>query len=304
MILNVRNETSRLRAVVLGQPKSMGEIPTVEQTYDSKSRESVRIGLYPTEQEVTSEMNAFEEVLKKYDVQVFRPWELENCNQVFARDVGFVIDDHFVISNLIEDREDEQEAYELIINSISQKNVHKVPEEVHVEGGDVILWNDFMFVGTYKQADYSSYKTARTNAAAIEFLKRKFPTKWVIDMELVKDDNDPYKGILHLDCCFQPIGDNKAIIYKNGFLNERHYQVLLDLFGRKNVFEVTREEMYMMTPNVFSISPEVVVSEQNFTRLNNHMRNEWGITVEEIPYRQVSRMGGLLRCSTMPLIRD
>jgi hypothetical protein len=62
--------------------------------------------------------------------------------------------------------------------------------------------------------------------------------------------------------------------------------------------------MYWMNPNVFSISPEIVVSEQNFTRLNNHMREVWGMTVEEIPYRNVSRMGGLLRCSTLPLIRE
>lgn len=87
-------------------------------------------------------------------------------------------------------------------------------------------------------------------------------------------------------------------------LNPRHYHVLIDLFGRDNVFEVTREEMYWMSPNIFSIAPDVVVSEQNFKRLNRHMRDEWGITVEEIPYREISKMGGLLRCSTMPLIRD
>ena len=304
MILNVTNETSRLRAVVLGQPDGMGDEPKLYDTFDSKSRESVKRGIYPHEDDVTAEMNAFEQVLKKYDVQVFRPWVIEDLNQVFARDVGFVIDDKFIMANLIEDREAEQKAYERIIDSLSPKHIVHTPEDVHVEGGDVILWNEFMFVGCYKQADYSGFKTARTNAKAIEFLKNQFPNKWVMDMELVKDDNDPFKGILHLDCTFQPVGKDKAIIYKNGFLNERHYQILLDLFGRKNVFEVTREEMYWMNPNVFSISPEVVVSEQNFTRLNRHMRDEWGMTVEEIPYREVSKMGGLLRCSTLPLIRD
>lgn len=304
MILNVTNETAPLRAVVLGQPGGMGEDPDLKDTFDSKSRESVKRGIYPKEEDVTHEMEAFEKVLKKYDVQVFRPWVIEDLNQVFSRDVGFVIDDKFIIANLIEDREEEQKAYERIIDSISEKNIIKTPEDVHVEGGDVILWNEFMFVGCYKQPDYSNYKTARTNAKAVEFLKHHFPNKWVIDMELVKDDHDPFRGILHLDCTFQPVGKDKAIIYKNGFLNERHYQILLDLFGRKNVFEVTREEMYSMNTNIFSISPEVVVSEEKFTRLNQHMREEWGITVEEIPYYEVSKMGGLLRCSTMPLIRE
>ncbi len=303
MILNVKNETSKLEAVVLGIPNSMGSEPTLEETYDSKSYESVKLNQYPKEEDVIYEMNEFEKVLKKHSVQVFRPWVLEDCNQVFARDVGMAIDDKFIIANIIPDRADEQEAYERIISSIAKEKVIHVPEEVHVEGGDVILWNEFMFVGCYKQSDYKNYKTARTNFEAVQFFKDLFPNKWVIDMELVKDDFDPYKGILHLDCTFQPVGHNKAIIYKDGFLNPMHYDILISLFGRDNVFEVTQEEMYWMCPNVFSISPDVVVSEKNFTRLNNHMREVWGMTVEEIPYRNVSRMGGLLRCSTMPLIR-
>lgn len=304
MILHVKNETSKLQAVVLGIPDSMGPDPTLEETYDSKSYESVKLGHYPKEVDVKMEMDAFEAVLKKHQVQVFRPWVLEDCNQVFARDVGMAIDDKFIISNIIPDRADEQEAYERIISSIAPDKIVKIPEEVHVEGGDVILWNEFMFIGTYKGSDYKNFKTARTNFEAVQFFKDLFPNKWVIDLELVKDDFDPYKGILHLDCTFQPVGHNKAIIYKDGFLNQMHYDILISLFGRDNVFEVTKEEMYWMNPNVFSISPEVVVSEQNFTRLNNHMRNEWGMTVEEIPYRNVSRMGGLLRCSTLPLIRE
>jgi N-dimethylarginine dimethylaminohydrolase len=59
-----------------------------------------------------------------------------------------------------------------------------------------------------------------------------------------------------------------------------------------------------LIPLVFSISPKVVVSEQNFNRLNNFMETEWGLTVERVPYHEISKMGGLLRCSTLPLIRQ
>lgn len=37
MQLNVKNETSTLKAVVLGQPGSIGKVPTLEETYDAKS---------------------------------------------------------------------------------------------------------------------------------------------------------------------------------------------------------------------------------------------------------------------------
>ncbi|MGI9551956.1 MAG: amidinotransferase, partial [Aurantibacter sp.] len=48
---------------------------------------------------------------------------------------------------------------------------------------------------------------------------------------------------------------------------------------------------------------EVVVVERNFTRLNNWLRHH-GFTVEDIAYGEISKQGGLLRCSTMPLIRE
>ena len=60
--------------------------------------------------------------------------------------------------------------------------------------------------------------------------------------------------------------------------------------------------MYQMFSNVFSISNEVVVSEKNFIRLNTWLR-EQGFTVEEVPYAEIAKQEGLLRCSTMPLIR-
>lgn len=123
-------------------------------------------------------------------------------------------------------------------------------------------------------------------------------------LELKKHNTDPRAGILHLDCTFMPVGKGHAIIYKDGFMYPQDYHTLLDLFGRENVFEITREEMYYMNTNVFSISPEVVVSEKNFIRLNTFMEEVWGMTVERVPYYEISKMGGLLRCSTLPLIRE
>jgi len=134
-------------------------------------------GVYPTEEAIYKEMSAFEKVLLKYDVQVFRPWTLENCNQVFARDVGFVIDDKIINSNIIPDREDEKEAYEVIYDQIAYNKIYNLPERAHVEGGDVVLYNDFVFLGLYTGEDYSKLKTARTNLYAFNFLKELFPEK-------------------------------------------------------------------------------------------------------------------------------
>ena len=304
MKLNIVNETSRLRSVVLGQPVSMGAIPTLEESYDAKSYHSIQNGIYPSESDIVHEMSAFEQILKKYDVEVYRPQIIKDYNQVFARDVAFVIEDKMIISNIIADRYDEQDAYRKIFARVGWKKIINLPDSAHIEGGDVIVWNDFIFVGTCFSEDYRSFKTARTNEYAIEILKEYFPKKRILDFELNKNDQDPYKGILHLDCTFNPVGKDKCIIYKGGFVDESDYQLIIDIFGEENCFQVSDQEMFQMFPNIFSISHDIVVSDQSFTRLNNHLRNEWGMTVEEVPYREISKMGGLLRCSTMPLVRE
>ena len=304
MKLNIKNETGKLKSVVLGQPKSMGPIPTLEESYDAKSYHSIEHNIYPKEEDIISEVSAFEAVLKKYDVEVLRPAIIKDYNQVFARDVAFVIEDKMIISNVIKDREDEQEAYRKIFEKVEWRKIINLPETAHIEGGDVIVWNDYLFIGTCYSEDYGSFKTARTNEYAIEILKEYFPKKRIIDLDLKKNDKIPYEGILHLDCTFNPIGKDKCIIYKNGFVDQNDYELIIDIFGEENCFHVTDEEMFEMNPNIFSISPEVVVSDHTFTRMNKHLRDVWGFTVEEIPYREVSKMGGLLRCSTMPLVRE
>ena len=304
MNLHVQSETSRLRAVVLGLPYSPGPTPTLDQTFDSKSYESVLHGVYPVEEDMVKEMDAFLAVLKKYDVDVYRPAPVENCNQVFSRDVGFVIDDKIIVSNIIPDRQEEIDAYEEIYRQIHYKQIYNLPESVHVEGGDVVLYKDYIFLGQYDFPDYRQVKTARTNRLALDYLKMIFPEKTIFPLNLLKSDTDPYQGILHLDCTFMPVGRDKAIIYKKGFMNPRDADHLIEIFGKENVFEITTEEMYFMNSNVFSISEDVVVTEEHFTRLNKHLREKWGMTVETVPYREISKMGGLLRCSTLPLRRD
>ena len=146
-------------------------------------------------------------------------------------------------------------------------------------------------------------KTARTNRLALDYLNMIFPGKTIIPLNLRKSDTDPYEGILHLDCTFMPVGRDKAIIYRDGFMNPRDADHLIDMFGPENVFVLTQEEMYWMNSNVFSIAPDVVVVEEHFTRLKAWLESR-GMTVETVPYREISKMGGLLRCSTLPLRRD
>ena len=87
MKLYINDETSRLKKVILGIGESFGGTPDLENTYDPKSRENIKKGTFPIENDIIYEMDAFAKVLEKYDVEVFRPTVIENYNQLNMSEV-------------------------------------------------------------------------------------------------------------------------------------------------------------------------------------------------------------------------
>lgn len=300
--LKIENETDDLEAVLLGTARSPGPVPSLEEAYDPKSKYYIRKGEYPKEEDMVKEMTAFENVLKKYGVEVYRPEVLTDVNQVFSRDIFFVIGDKLVIPNILKDRRGETQAVQYLLDKMDSEQILRMPEGARAEGGDVMPWNGHIFIGYSKPEDFAKYEVSRTNQAGVDFLVDNFKDWKVHAFELNKSDDDPRQNALHLDCCFQPIGKDKAILFPGGFKNQEDLDFLVDFFGKENIIEIDREEMYHMNSNVFSISPTVIVSENNFKRLNSLLR-EKGFTVETIPYGEISKQEGLLRCSTMPLRR-
>lgn len=298
----IKDETAPLKAVMVGRATSNGSTPSIDEAYDPKSIEHLKAGTYPTEADMIFEIEGLAEKLRSLGVEVYRPELIENYNQIFSRDIGFVVDDTFVYSNILPDREDELGAVKPILDLFDPTKILSPPEQVHVEGGDVMPHKQFLFVGTYLQEDYQSYITARTNKAAVEWLSETFKDQEVKAFELKKSNTDPYTNALHLDCCFQPVGEKYAIIHKEGFLHEQDAEWLINYFEKENVFEISAKEMYAMNSNIFSVAPDIVISDVRFDRLN-HWLGDKGIRVEAIPYGEIAKQEGLLRCSTLPLIR-
>lgn len=301
--LNIQDEISPLKKVVLGRADSSGPVPDLKDAYDPKSAEHIKAGTYPKDENMIQEMDAVDQVFKKYNVEVFRPKLIEDYNQLFSRDIAFVIEDKFIIANILEDRSREIDAMDYVINQIDPEKVLRFPDKAHIEGGDVMPWGEYIFVGTYYDTDYSKFITARTNMKGVEHLQKLFPHKKIKSFSLKKSNTVAEENALHLDCCFQPLGRGKAIIHKEGFLVQEEYEWLINLFGEENCFHISKKEMYQMNSNVFSINPDTVISEKNFDRLNSWLTKQ-GFTVEEVPYSEIGKQGGLLRCTTLPLERE
>jgi len=301
--INIINETAKLKVVVVGIADDFGGTPNIEDCYDPKSREHVIAGTYPTNEACIKELEALVNVFRKYDVEVFRPKNIHGLNQIFSRDIAFAIDNMLIIPNIIKDRKKEINGINEVLSQVTKENKKKMPTNARAEGGDVMPFNEYVFVGYSENEDFEKYTVARTNRAGLDFLIETFPNKKVKGFELNKSDENPKENALHLDCCFQPIGKSMAIIYKEGFKKIEDVEFLMSYFSSENIIEISKEEMYNMNSNIFSISEDVVISEKGFTRLNDNLRNR-GFIVEEVSYSEIAKMGGLLRCSTMPLVRE
>ena len=298
----IQNEYGRLDTVVVGLATEMGGVPELEECYDARSYESVKMGVFPEEKDCTDQLKGLIEILESNGVKVLRPSLIYSLNQVFARDIAFVIEDQYIIPNVIADRAQERDAMAEIEKIIPSWNIIMMPSGCYAEGGDVIVDNDYVLVGVSDDHTFENYKTARTNYRGMDYLADEFPAKEFKGFELHKDDHDPLKGSLHLDCAFQPIGGGGALIAPHLFKNESDVQWLIERYGEMNVYSCSPEEAYSLGTNVFSFSPkDIIVSEKS--EAMQYWLKERGLNVHSVVYDEIVKMGGLLRCTTMPLKR-
>ena len=173
----VKNEIDKIETVLLGIGDDFGDIPNLNSCYDPKSKEHVIAGTFPKQEDINVEINNLLEVFNKYNINVIRPKNLKGLNQIFVRDICFVIDNKLIIPNIIDNRKNEQLALNDLKNNIGIENIIYMPEETYIEGGDIILHNDYIFIGYSKKSDFNKFLVARTNLEAVKFIEKTFPNK-------------------------------------------------------------------------------------------------------------------------------
>ena len=302
MKLRAVNEWDALHTVVVGTAASMGGTPAVEESYDPKSKEHILAGTFPTEGDCQRELNELTTLLSDHGVTVLRPHVLPDVNQIFARDVGAVVDDRLVVTRMISDRSQEWQGISPLLDTVNPNHLRQPPQGVRVEGGDVMPMNGELWVGYSAEEDFHAFTTARTNEAALDWLSDEFPDWNVRGFQLSKSDDNPKANALHLDCCLSVLAGGHAIFHADGLKREEDRKALRDAF-QGNLLEVDASEMYHMQCNLISISPEDVVSCPTFGRVNDQL-NAWGYRVHTTPMQETAKMEGLLRCVTMPLFRQ
>ena len=299
MNINVFDENSQLKELVVGNSFNFKSQINFRDLYDPISLYNYLKGSFPNKYKLQNQISNFKKILLKYNIKI-HDLEVLDTNQIFVRDLGFIIDNKFFISSILPDRELEIKGLKKIMKQIN--NIVKLPKNAHIEGGDVVLDENHIFIGYYGQKDYKNQITARTNKKAIKIIRNFFPNKKTIPLEIIKSPHLPTRNALHLDCCFQPVSENKAVICMEAFKNPLELNYLVSLYGLENIFQITLKEMSKLYSNFFSINKNTVISDKRFHRLNRWFQ-KIGVNVEKVNFSEISKLGGLFRCSTLPLIR-
>lgn len=199
--------------------------------------------------------------------------------QMFTRDIGFVVGEQMFVSNLEKEvRKGETKALRAFLDEqkISYQNI----ESGTIEGGDVLIHAPYLFVGIGE----------RTTEAALPELKKKIGKDWkIIPIHLAE-------GVLHLDCVLSILNED-LIVWCPELITDQH-KTLEKLFRHR--IAVTKEESFHLAANVLTVNPEHVLVGAKQYRLHEELRNH-DIKVHPIDWSEIKKLGGLFRCASCPL---
>lgn len=297
MTFFTQDELGKLQTVLIGRCDHLQSISPENFYIDPISKKTVTSNQLPHEHEINSQINYLVNLLSSLDITVIRPHKIKHTCPLFVRDLGFVIANKLFKSNIKTPRKKEFKAIDQPLADQLGTIVNLDPS-VFVEGGDVICWNDYIFVGYNDNPVFTSEITARTNSKAIDALSYHFPNKKVIGLRLQKSNTDPLINALHLDCVFMPFGSQFALIHMNSFVDQEALSTLHKIF-EGNLISVTTDEMRQFSCNILSLSHKTVICSDS-SKISNILDN-LGLTVHKVPFNLVEKLGGSIRCVSLPL---
>ncbi|MBI4919038.1 hypothetical protein HY837_03850 [archaeon] len=282
--LNVNSETGVLKEVVLGCPYTFNQVPL--KILNERQKHFFGVNA-PRKEKIIEEYENFKQCLIKNSVKIHEVEPVEGVQeQIFTRDVGFVINDVFVVSSMAkEERKNEIKGLNKILEKIHPSKILYAPENANIEGGDVIYDKEEIFVGIGQ----------RTGLQGLFFLKKNFPNYKITPIYLKRPSQG--EDVLHLDCSFMPICKEHAFLYRQGI-----YDLPRSFQDKYSFILLTKEEQQELFTNVLSLSPTKVISRKSSKKMNLYLE---GLNVEvlELNFYETTKIGGAFRCASLPLYR-
>ncbi|MDP2637024.1 MAG: arginine deiminase family protein [bacterium] len=217
-------------------------------------------------------------------VRLVYAWNVHDAwTQFFTRDACFVVGDTLYLGVFRDPiRKLEKRGVEFLKNQFDKVVELTTPS---IEGGDVFVHGDKVFVGIGRQTTHGAFKELQGHLEPQGF--------HCVPVEC-------NESVLHLDCRFNIIGPDKAMILPDGIS-------LSGIATLEKYFElvvlVGEEHKKSLATNYLIISPrEVIVDERN-TQVADILQDA-RYRVIPIPFTEPTKVWGGIRCATCPLVRE
>ncbi|MFX0563723.1 hypothetical protein C6Y01_03580 [Bacillus sp. NMCC46] len=270
------SEYDDLQEVLLCSPIYMEIKQIINETQKHFARENI------SQMKAVAQHKQLIQTLKNHQVRpIMLPANDRFPEQVFTRDIGFTIGHTLFVSSMAAPV---RQGEEQLLKEWAQGNGLKTVTLTNgtIEGGDVLVDQTRVFVGTSK----------RTNPSAIHQLKKELPDHDIIPIHL-----PPH--ILHLDCVMNILSHDEILIYPEAFKKEDLHLLKMHY----DLIEISEQEQFTLGPNVLSIGQKKVISlpinQQTNAALTAH-----GYTVIEVDFSEIIKSGGSFRCCTLPIRRS
>lgn len=263
MKIKVRNRYDKLKEAIMCYPVKYGQ-----------SKRDIDYGL------MFEQYNNFIKILTEYGVKIYFLNPIFGENQVYTRDIGFVIDDIFFISKMCsKDRKRETMALKEFLKK-ENLNIHIYEMENNIEGGDVIIHENCVFVGL----------STRTTLEGIKELEN-YLNIHKKDMKIIPIRFNSEK-MLHLDCVFNVLNDNSCLlseyIYDKTKI-ENHFE---------NYYYINNDISLELGVNIVCLENNIVISS---CKKISQILEASGVKVIYSDYSEIVKGGGSFTCSTLPV---
>ena len=227
-----------------------------------------------------SQYNNFVNTLINNNVKVQFLDLIDSPSQVFSRDIGFVVKDILFISKMTSpERVNEPQS---LIKFAEKHNIKTYYMKNHIEGGDVVLHDEVMFVGMSRRSNIDACKEVQ------EVLD-----KHNIDVKVVPINFDNRK--LHLDCVFNSIDRDRCVL--SGYVYDA--DIIKSYF--KKIINLKDEDADLLASNFVCLGNNTIVTSNKTTA---NLLIEEGVNAIYSDYSEVIKAGGSFTCSTLPILRE
>ena len=228
-----------------------------------------------------SQYNKFINTLTENNVRVkFIDIDKKLPMQVFTQDIGFVIDDILFISKLSDKVRKEETKY--LKKFAVENNIRFYEMKNNIEGGDVIHYDNIVFVGVGK-------RTCIEACNEIEDVLRKVSSP----VGIIPIKYDPAK--IHLDIIFNILDKDYGIISPYVYDKE-----IIQKFV-KNLIEISKNDADEFATNYVYLGNKKLIS---CNKKISKMLEEIGYDVEYIDFSEAFKADGGLECSALFLSRE